>query len=136
MVPSHYARTYPRFPLHCPVIIGGTSFVGEGVLTNLSLKGCSVMCDRELLRGSDVRVSVLLPDQPSALPIDLGTVKWVEGHQFGVEFLRLPFEARQRLNGALRLELIRTLKSRADEQKGLSVFSEYPSSAAASPPRS
>lgn len=135
-MPSHYARIYPRFPLHCPVIIGGTSFVGEGVLTNLSLMGCSVMCDRELLRGSDVRVSVLLPDQPSALPIDLGTVKWVQGHQFGVEFLRLPFEARQRLNGALRLELIRTLKSRADEQKGLSVFSEYPSSAAASPPRS
>lgn len=136
-MPSHYARTYPRFPLHCPVIFGGTSFVGEGVLTNLSLMGCSVMCDRELLRGSDVRVSVLLPDQPSALPIDLGTVKWVQGHQFGVEFLRLPFEARQRLNGALRLELIRALKVRAEEKKDLDLFSANPSPATAfSPPRS
>ena len=121
-MPSSYARTYPRFPFHCPVIFGGTSFIGEGILTNLSLMGCSVLCDRELLRGSDVRVSVLLPDQPSALPIDLGTVKWVQGHQFGVEFLRLPLEARQRLNGALRLELIRALKIRAEERKGLDLF--------------
>lgn len=137
MVPSHYARTYPRFPLHFPVIFGGTSFVGEGVLTNLSLMGCSVMCDRELLCGSDIRVSVLLPNQPSALPIELGRVKWVQGHQFGVEFHRLPFEARQRLNSTLRLELIRTLKTRTDERKGLDLFSENLSSAtAASPPRS
>ena len=32
-----YARTYHRFPLFYPVIFGGTPFVGEGMLTNLSL---------------------------------------------------------------------------------------------------
>ena len=112
MAPRRYVRTYYRFPLNYPVIFGGAPFVGEGVLTNLSLKGCSVMCDREVLCGSDVRVSVLLDHQPSALPIDLGTIKWVKGHQFGVEFLRLPFEAQQRLNRTLRTELIEWLKSR------------------------
>ena len=113
MAPPHYSRTYHRFPLFYPVIFGGAPFVGEGILTNLSLMGCSVRCDREVLCGSDVRVSVLLPNQTPALSIDLGTIKWVQGHQFGVEFLRLPLEARQRLNRTLRIELIELLKNRS-----------------------
>jgi len=112
MAPLHYSRTYHRFPLFYPVIFGGAPFVGEGSLTNLSLMGCSVMCDREVLCGSDVRVSVLLPNQTPSLSIDLGTIKWVQGHQFGVEFLRLPLEARQRLNSTLRIELIELFKPR------------------------
>lgn len=113
MAPPHYSRTYHRFPLHYPVIFGGAPFVGEGILTNLSMMGCSVLCDREVLCGSEVRVSVLLPNQTAALSIDLGTIKWVQGEQFGVEFLRLPFEARQRLNSMLRIELIDLLKARS-----------------------
>ena len=113
MAPLHYSRTYLRLPLFYPVIFGGAPFVGEGILTNLSLKGCSVMCDREVLCGSDVRVSVLLPNQRPALSIDLGTIKWVQGHQFGVEFLRLPLEARQRLNNTLQIELFHLLKTRS-----------------------
>ncbi len=117
MAPLHYSRTYRRFPLSYPVIFGGAPFVGEGILTNLSLLGCSVMSDREVLCGSDVRVSVLLPNQTQALSIELGTIKWVQGHQFGVEFLRLPLEARQRLNSTLRIELIELFKTRSGRSK-------------------
>ena len=53
MAPRPYSRTYHRFPLFYPVIFGGAPFVGEGILTNLSLMGCSVMSDREVLCGSD-----------------------------------------------------------------------------------
>ena len=113
MAPPHYSRTYHRFPLHYPVVFGGAPFVGEGILTNLSMMGCSVLCDREVLCGSDVRVSVLLPDQTAALSIELGTIKWVQGDQFGVEFLRLPIEARQRLDSTLRSELLHLLKTRS-----------------------
>jgi len=116
MAPRQYSRTYHRFPLFYPVVFGGAPFVGEGVLTNLSLMGCSVMCDREVLCGSDVRVSVLLPDQTPALSIDLCTIKWVQGCEFGVEFLRLPLEARQRLNRTLRIELIQLLKTRSGKR--------------------
>lgn len=113
MASSHYARTYHRFPLRYPVIYGGAPFVGEGILNNLSLMGCSILSDREVLCGSQVRVSVLLPNQTQALSIDLGTVKWVQGKEFGVEFLHLPLEARKRLNNALRGELINLLKGRS-----------------------
>ena len=117
MAPRPYSRTYNRFPLFYPVIFGGAPFVGEGILANLSLMGCSVMCDREVLCGSDVRVSVLLPNQRPALSIDLGTIKWVQGNHFGVEFLRLPLEARQRLNSTLRIELIHMLKTRSSRSE-------------------
>ena len=112
-----YSRTYHRFPLFYPVIFGGAPFVGEGILTNLSLMGCSVMSDREVLCGSDVRMSLLLPSQKPALSIELGTIKWVQGHEFGVEFLRLPLEARERLNSTLRMELIELLKTRSNRRK-------------------
>ena len=119
-----YSRIYHRFTLSCPVVFGGAPFVGEGLLTNLSMMGCSVMCDREVLCGSAVRVSVLLPNQPRALSIDLGTIKWVQGHQFGVEFLRLPIEARQRLNSTLRNELIGFLKGRSGRREAAGIAQE------------
>lgn len=111
MVPPAYSRIYPRFLLRYPVIFGGARFVGEGILANLSFSGCSVLCDREVLCGSQVQVRVFLPDQAQALAIELGTIKWVEGNQFGVEFLRLPQKDRQRLNSTLRIELIHLLKT-------------------------
>jgi len=117
MPTRQYSRTYHRFPLFYPVIFGGAPFVGEGILTNLSLMGCSIMSDREVLCGSDVRMSVLLPSQKPALSIELGTIKWVQGHEFGVEFLRLPLDARERLNSTLRMELIELLKTRSNRRK-------------------
>lgn len=126
MASLSYSRIYPRYQLHYPIIFGGAPFVGEGVLTNLSFSGCSVLCNREVLCGSDVRVSILLPDQAHALTIELGTIKWVEGHQFGVEFLRLPEETRQRLNGRLRTELIQLLKTRSGRNDVPELF-EQPS---------
>ena len=117
MPTRQYSRTYHRFPLFYPVIFGGAPFVGEGILTNLSLMGCSIMSDREVLCGSDVRMSLLLPSQKPALSIELGTIKWVQGHEFGVEFLRLPLEARERLDSTLRMELIELLKTRSNRRK-------------------
>jgi len=50
----------------------------------------------------------------------------VHGHQFGVEFLRLPEETRQRLNSRLRTELIHLLKTRSGRNDVPELF-EQPS---------
>ncbi|MDX2253105.1 MAG: PilZ domain-containing protein [Nitrospira sp.] len=104
-----YQRIYLRYPMQYPLIFGWASRVGEGCLTNLSFNGCSVLCDHTPLVGAEVRVSVLLPDQRQALPIEGGRIKWAEDGQFGVEFQHLPLEARQRLNRTLRHALIQYL---------------------------
>ena len=113
MVHLSHRRIYPRYPICYPVIFGWVSCVGEGLLTDLSFSGCSVLCDRTPLVGTEVRVSVLLPDHTKALSIEGGTIKWANGRLFGMEFLRLPLDARQRLNRALRQALIHCLEARS-----------------------
>ncbi len=74
--------------------------MGEGTLANLSLTGCSVTCDRTVLRGSYIKLSVLLPNPAGSLLVELGRIRWVRAQSFGVEFIRLPTIARQRLDRA------------------------------------
>ncbi len=91
-------RIHPRLPVEYPVIFGGAPFVGEGMVSDLSLSGCSVTCDRTVLSGSYIKLSVLLPDPTTSLFIELGKIRWVRENTFGVEFIRLPTIARHRLD--------------------------------------
>ena len=112
MATFSHTRTYVRFPFDSPLILGGKSFVCEGILQNLSLHGCSILSDRELELGSMVRMSLLLPDQPRALPIEVGRVIWTQGTECGVEFIELSLQSRLRLGRTLRVALIDFLKAR------------------------
>ena len=57
--PIRTTRTYPRYRLPYPVMFGGADGVGEGVLTTLSMQGCSVRSDQPLASGSLLQVRVL-----------------------------------------------------------------------------
>lgn len=98
-------RIHHRLPVAYPVIFGGAPFVGEGVVSNLSLSGCSVTCERTVLTGSYVKLSVILPDPTSSLFIELGKIRWVRKHTFGVEFIRLPTITRHRLDRVMSEQL-------------------------------
>jgi len=103
------ARSSERFSLTYPVIFGGAPFVGEGTLTDLSASGCAIVCDRTVLSGSYVRLNVLMPDHSPSLAIDLGKIRWVRNHAFGVEFIRLPTVARQPLDQDIWTRFLRSL---------------------------
>ncbi len=111
-----HTRTYKRFFFHSPLIVGGEACICEGTLRNLSMQGCSMVCDHEFSLGSTIRMSMLLPDQVSALPIELGRIIWAQGHECGVEFLQLPQQARMHLNRTLRPALIQFLNSRKNRE--------------------
>ena len=91
-------RIHPRLPVAYPVIFGGAPFVGEGVMSDLSLSGCSVTGDGPVLMGSSIKLRVVLPDPTSSLFIELGKIRWVKEHTFGVEFIRIPTITRHRLD--------------------------------------
>jgi PilZ domain len=86
--------------------------VCEGILQNLSWHGCSIVSDRELALGSMARISLLLPDQPRALPIEMGRVIWTQGTECGLEFIELSLQSRLRLGRTLRVALIGFLNAR------------------------
>ena len=94
-------RIHRRLPVAYPVIFGGAPFVGEGVVSDLSPSGCSVTCERTVLTGSYIKLSVVLPDPTSSLFIELGKIRWVRGNAFGVEFIRVPTLTRHRLDRVL-----------------------------------
>jgi len=110
------ARSSERFLMTCPVIYGGAPFVGEGSLLNLSLTGCSVTSDRAVLAGSYIRLSVVMLGHTSSLRIELGKVRWVRSHAFGVEFIRLPMLSNQHLDRVIWERLIRSLPRRTEPQ--------------------
>jgi len=91
-------RIHPRLPVAYPAIFGGAPFVGEGVVSDLSIAGCAVTCERTVLMGSYIKLSVLLPDPTASLFIELGKVRWVKEYMFGVEFIRVPMMTRHRLD--------------------------------------
>ena len=91
-------RIHPRLSVAYPVIFGGAPFVGEGVMSDLSLSGCSVTCERTVLVGSYIKLSVVLPDPTSSLFIELGKIRWFRESAFGVEFIRMPTLTRHRLD--------------------------------------
>lgn len=107
-------RSYHRYPVTFPVIFGGAPFVGEGTVADISLTGCSVTCDRTVLAGSYVRLSLILPDPTASLFIELGKIRWARGNQFGVEFIRFPTLTRHRLDRVIDEQLTVLLESRAN----------------------
>ncbi len=92
------ARTYLRFPVSYPVIFAGAPFTGEGRVVNLSLTGCSVQSPRTVLQGSFITLHLWVPDPSTSLRVELARVRWTQAEAFGVEFIRLPSIARQRLD--------------------------------------
>ncbi len=71
-----YAR---RYQVHCPITLLGDHLVGEGTVRNVSTE------------------RVLLPDQAVPMKVDLAVVRWSRGREFGLEFLRMQPEERDRL---------------------------------------
>jgi hypothetical protein len=71
-----------------------------------------MISDRELAPGSTVRVSLLLPDQARALPIEMGRIVWAQGSECGLEFKELSLPTRLRLGRTLRVALIDFLNAR------------------------
>ena len=108
------ARAYHRYPVIYPVIFGGAPFVGEGTVADLSLTGCSIVCDQAVLADSYVKLSVILPDPTMSLFIELGKIRWVREQTFGVEFIRLPTIARDRLDRVVWEQLTTLLETRTN----------------------
>jgi len=94
------ARSIHRFQINYPVIFRGAPFVGEGTVANMSRTGCLVACDRTVLSGSYLQMSLLLPDYDVGLLVELCRVRWVHHHSFGVEFIKLPLLGRHPLEQA------------------------------------
>jgi hypothetical protein len=73
-----------------PVIFAGDSFVGEGIVHNVSVPGCEVVSNKIVEAGGYLEMKVLMPDSGPSLRVELAKIRWRKGRRFGVEFIRMP----------------------------------------------
>jgi hypothetical protein len=62
---------------------------GEGIVVNLSAKGCKVESDASVRIGEAMSLIILFPDQKCPMTVDLAMVRWAKGHAFGLEFISM-----------------------------------------------
>lgn len=70
---------------------------GEGMLVDLSLKGCRIKGVYTGSSGSRLRLQLWLPDQSQPVQVELAAVQWIKNNQFGVRFLTVSPDAQARL---------------------------------------
>lgn len=90
-------RSSLRFHVHCPVVLTAQDLRARGTVFNLSVWGCAVASTSRVPSGSRLVLHLVIPHQPTPLPVELARVRWTNGRKFGLEFLNMPRETRAQL---------------------------------------
>lgn len=96
--PSNEKRRHPRFPVQFKSSFSSVNVVGgEGALADLSVRGCRVESRIEVKPGTELQLTIDLPDESSALEIAVAIVRWSRAGAFGIEFMDMKDEQWKRL---------------------------------------
>ena len=87
-----------RVQFHGVFSAGVSMVAGEGYLQDISHYGCRMESDTSLQPGTELELCFFYGSQ-EAVPIrvELATVRWAKGQEFGVKFLRLQSHEEARL---------------------------------------
>jgi len=97
-----------RFPIvmHA-VYVYCNSTTGEGVVEDVSLRGCKVKSTTPATSGAELRLQFYPPGQALPIEIQKALVRWTGNGQFGVQFDQMGQEHRERLRDVI-CELTKT----------------------------
>jgi hypothetical protein len=91
-------RKDTRFSVQCPVTYVLEDSACQGLTFNLSRGGCAIEGDEMAAEGESVSLQIMVPGQPAAIRVELGKVCWATRREFGVEFMVILEDSKQRLN--------------------------------------
>ncbi|WP_447978246.1 PilZ domain-containing protein [Candidatus Nitrospira bockiana] len=94
-------RRAPRYAAAGWVSFTGEDVVSSGQLVNLSLGGCLVGGSVPMRVGTRLALTVQLERDREPIEVEMGTVQWVSGYRFGIEFLIARTEDMARLRSYL-----------------------------------
>ncbi len=102
-------RDFPRIEVTFKLTIafsGGES-EGDGRLINLSPAGCAIHSSKKVDEGACMLLHIHPPDGEPPIMVETAEVKWIDGQDFGVEFLNVAPEEEERLQ-----ELLHVLRTK------------------------
>lgn len=80
---------------------GESDFEGEATLIDLSTNGCRASSSVPLRPGMSLKLSLFLLDHQWPLRVEEAIVRWVDGQEFGLEFVGIRLAQRERLRALL-----------------------------------
>jgi hypothetical protein len=94
-------RKHPRFAVQLPVSFSTEEVDADGTVYNLSLGGCRVESDHPMQGGEYVALRLRVSYDESPISIQVAVVRWSVGGEFGLEFLVIAEEEKERLRVVL-----------------------------------
>jgi len=82
-------RPYRRIPTWLALYYLSGECVGKGVATNLSQSGMRIQGDHAVEPGLDLALRVTFTDDDPPIEVERATVRWVDGYDFGLDFVQL-----------------------------------------------
>ena len=106
-------RRYDRVRLDYSAAFSGKTYRAQGTILNLSLFGCRARAAFAVQNGDCLGVLIDVPNYEHPLYVAQAQVRWFEGGEFGMEFIFMEMEDRQRLG-----EIIRGIESAGAQERG------------------
>ncbi len=91
-----------RISLSCRMFFfGDDDFEGEATVREVSTNGCRADSSVEVKIGMLFKLSLFLDDFKWPLRVDQAIVRWIDGRQFGLEFISIRLAQRERLRNLI-----------------------------------
>jgi len=94
-------RPYRRIPTQLALYYLSGGCVGKGTVTNLSPSGMRIQGEHAVEPGLDLALRLTLSDDGPTIEIERATVRWVDGYDFGLDFVQLSPLAAKHITDAL-----------------------------------
>ena len=104
-------RRERRLFVQYPISIEGNQGVSQGTLFNLSQAGGAIQGEVPVQCGTILTLRVHLPSLNEPIKVDQAEVTWTAGEDFGVQFLQLGPQERERLNQVI-ADLLQSMQQR------------------------
>ena len=95
-------RNYDRIGVEYSAAFSGSSYRANGTVLNLSMVGCRCRTGFAVQKGESLGLLIHVPGYEHPLYVALAEVRWSQGQEFGVEFIHMELEDRQRLAQVIR----------------------------------
>jgi len=89
-------RKHRRYRFQCEIWCPWKESVA-GTVSNLSVGGCKVDSKASAYIGMYLALQICLPDQEATLKVDRAAVRWARKEEFGLEFISMRPEEKERL---------------------------------------
>jgi len=94
-------RPYRRIPTWLDLHYLSGEYVGKGIVTNLSQSGVRIQGEHAVEPGLNLALRLTLSDDGPTIEVEQATVRWVDGYDFGLDFVKLSPSATKHISDAL-----------------------------------